>query len=86
MDGWLGCLLVSFGQSFEMCIDSVEKSYEKKRRRRNTCDGLLFKCDHPEMVFSSSPTVCLISFFFFFCLFFVLARGAFENKKKERGA
>jgi hypothetical protein len=29
MDGWMGCLLVSFGQSFEMCIDSVEKSYEK---------------------------------------------------------
>ena len=56
MDGlpWLD----SFGQSFQMYIHLVE-SYEK--RRKNSSDGLLFKCDHPEMVFSfpTQLSVCV---------------------------
>lgn len=60
------------------------KKNKRRRRRKNTCDGLLFKCDHPEMVFSSSPTVCLISFFFF-CLFLFQRAGLLKIKKRRGG-
>ena len=56
-----------FGQSFRI---------DGRSTKKKSSDGLLFKCDHPEMVFFFlSPSFSL-------CLIFVLARGALEIKKE----
>ena len=67
-----------FGQSFRIDGRStkIKQNKRRKRKKKKSSDGLLFKCDHPEMVFFFlSPSFSL-------CLIFVLARGALEIKKE----
>ena len=50
-----------FGQSFRIDGRStkIKQNKRRKRKKKKSSDGLLFKCDHPEMVFFFSLLLSL---------------------------